>query len=71
MSAEATVYHNQFNNFIYLNPSNTLQLTIRGAFPVFNYLQDNVRISGIDFKTNYILLSVYRKQQISKILNHV
>ncbi|MDX2174477.1 MAG: TonB-dependent receptor [Bacteroidota bacterium] len=54
ISVEATAYYNQFENFIYLNPSNTLQLTIRGAFPVFNYKQDNVRISGIDFKTNYI-----------------
>lgn len=52
-NVEATVYHNQFSNFIYLNPTNTLELTIRGAFPVFNYQQANVRISGIDFKTNY------------------
>jgi len=54
INVEATAYYNQFENFIYLNPSNTLLLTIRGAFPVFNYRQDNVRISGIDFKTNYI-----------------
>lgn len=53
LNVELTVYHNLFNNFIYLNPTNTLELTIRGAFPVFNYQQANVRISGIDFKTNY------------------
>jgi len=55
LSVEATVYHNQFNNFIYLNPTNTLELTIRGAFPVFVTKQNNVRISGIDFKTIYSL----------------
>ncbi len=53
LSIEATIYHNQFNNFIYLNPSNTLELTIRGSFPVFYTKQDNVRISGIDFRTDY------------------
>ncbi len=54
-NAELTVYHNQFSNFIYLNPSNTLELTIRGAFPVFDYTQANVRISGLDLKAGYDL----------------
>lgn len=53
LKLEATAYHNQFQNFIYLNPTNTLELTIRGAFPVFNYEQANVRISGIDLKGDY------------------
>lgn len=50
LSGEFTVYHNQFQNFIYLNPSGQSELTIRGSFPVFNYLQANVRISGADAK---------------------
>lgn len=54
INVELTVYHNQFSNFIYLNPTNTIELTIRGAFPVFNYRQANVRISGVDFKANYV-----------------
>ena len=45
---EYTVYHNQFSNFIYLNPTGDLQLTIRGAFPVFEYRQASARISGMD-----------------------
>ncbi len=48
---ELTFYHNQFSNYIYLNPSGTNELTIRGAFPVFEYKQANVRISGIDLKS--------------------
>lgn len=53
LSIELTGYYNRFKNFIYLNASGELELTIRGAFPVFVYRQDNVRISGIDLKTEY------------------
>jgi iron complex outermembrane receptor protein len=41
-------YINYANNFIYLEPQNEIEVTIRGAFPVFAYKQDNVLISGID-----------------------
>lgn len=47
---ELTAYHNQFSNFIYLNPASQPELTIKGAYPVFNYKQANARISGIDAK---------------------
>jgi iron complex outermembrane recepter protein len=53
LKAELTAYFNQFTNFIYLNPTNDLQLTIRGAFPVFNYSQARVRINGLDVKAEY------------------
>lgn len=48
--SEVTLYHNQFLNYIYLNPSAQPELTIKGAYPVFNYLQANARISGADLK---------------------
>jgi iron complex outermembrane receptor protein len=47
---ELSGYHNQFSNFIYMNPGLQPELTIRGAYPVFNYKQANVRISGLDAK---------------------
>ncbi|MCC6369550.1 MAG: TonB-dependent receptor [Bacteroidia bacterium] len=53
--AELTLYHNQFQNFIYLNPAGNFELTIRGAFPVFNYTQANTRISGMDAKAEFNL----------------
>lgn len=53
ISVELSAYYNGFRNFIYLNPSGEIELTIRGAFPVFEYRQDNVRISGIDLKAEY------------------
>lgn len=45
-------------------------------FPYHKYIHyvviyDDFGVEITDFKTNYILLSDYRKQQISKILNHV
>ena len=49
---EITAYHNQFSNFIYLNPATQPELTIKGAYPVFNYKQADVRISGIDGKAS-------------------
>jgi iron complex outermembrane receptor protein len=55
ITTELTAYHNKFNNFIYLNPTGKTELTIRGAFPVFEYKQDNVRISGLDFKSDFEL----------------
>lgn len=55
LRAEVTVYHNEFSNFIYLQPSGTLEVTIRGAFPVFNYQQANARISGVDLNAEYQL----------------
>jgi iron complex outermembrane receptor protein len=51
MDIELTTYHNQFTNFIYMEPASEPELTIRGAFPVFNYKQTNARISGFDGKT--------------------
>lgn len=72
-SLELTGYHNQFKNFIYLNPTGELELTIRGAFPVFVYKQDNVRISGIDLKSDYQvtkLFSVVAKAMIVRGWNN-
>lgn len=47
---EVTAYHNKFSNFIYIEPTLEPELTLRGAFPVFNYKQANTRISGFDGK---------------------
>lgn len=50
LTVELTAYHNQFSNFIYLNPGVQPELTIKGAYPVFNYMQADARISGMDGK---------------------
>jgi iron complex outermembrane receptor protein len=73
VQAELTLYHNQFQNFIYIDPSGTTELTIRGAFPVFNYKQANTRISGLDLKTECDLgkyLSVVIKGMFVRAWNY-
>lgn len=51
--AEATAYGYWFTNFIYYSPAPRPELTIRGAFPVFNYMQNNARIIGTDVLLQY------------------
>jgi iron complex outermembrane receptor protein len=65
-SFEITGYHNQFENFIYMNPASQPELTIKGAYPVFNYQQANARISGIDAKIQSQLFN--HLQIISKVM---
>lgn len=50
LNVEATMYYNRFSNFIYLQPTGQLELTIRGAFPVFDYRQADATIYGVDVK---------------------
>ncbi len=50
---ECLVYTQYIDNYIFLNPQNEIRLTIRGAFPVFQYEQTNARISGLDLSASY------------------
>lgn len=45
--ASLTAHASLIDNFIYLRPS-SLELTVRGAFPVFNYVATDALISGLD-----------------------
>jgi iron complex outermembrane receptor protein len=70
---EITLYHNQFSNFIYMNPAVQPELTIKGAYPVFNYEQANARISGIDAKLQTQLfnhLEITTKAMILRAWNY-
>jgi iron complex outermembrane receptor protein len=46
-------YYNHINNFIYLQPTIPATLTIRGAFPTFNYTQVDAALTGVDLKISY------------------
>ena len=54
-SFNALVYHQYFNDYIYLSPQEEIRLTIRGAFPVFKYEQTNASIYGLDISTQFTL----------------
>lgn len=48
---DIVLYNNYIRNFIYLKPQFPEVLTIRGAFPSFQYTQTNAVFRGIDLKT--------------------
>lgn len=54
-SVNTLLYHQHFNDFIYLNPQDEIRLTIRGAFPVFKYEQTDANIYGLDISTQFTI----------------
>lgn len=46
-------YYNRINNFIYLKPTLPATLTIKGAFPTFEYSQVEAALTGFDLSTKY------------------
>lgn len=53
LSLETGLFHYYFWNYIYLEPSGVTELTIKGAFPGFNYRQARVDLYGADFSCSY------------------
>ena len=56
-SMNALVYHQYFNDYIFLNPTDEIRPTIRGAFPVFRYEQTDASIYGLDLSTQFTISS--------------
>lgn len=54
-AAELTLYHNYIRNFIYLQPQDSVRLTVRGAFPLYRYLQVDAVYKGFDASATCIL----------------
>ena len=50
---DAAVYIKSIQDFIFLKPTYPPQLTIRGAFPAFEFSQTNARLSGTDISIGY------------------
>ena len=51
----ALAYHQRFQDYIFLNPQDEIRLTIRGAFPVFQYEQTDATIYGLDVSSQFTL----------------
>ncbi len=49
---QALSYLQYIDDYIYLNPTGELRLTIRGSFPVFRYIQTDARLLGLDLESN-------------------
>lgn len=52
-TAHIDLYYKNVENFIYLNPAMVSVLSIRGAFPSFEYKQADAYFTGIDARLNY------------------
>ena len=52
-----SIYYQRIQDFIYLRPLGEPRLTVRGAFPVFQYTQTNARIMGLDAAFNWDVTS--------------
>ena len=50
---ESMIYYQNIDDYIYLNPTGEIRLTIRGAFPVFKYEQTHAQIYGLDLMATY------------------
>jgi iron complex outermembrane receptor protein len=44
----ALIYYQRFEDYIFLQPQDEFRLTIRGAFPLFQYEQTDAEIYGLD-----------------------
>ncbi len=53
LSATITAYYNLIDDFIFAEPAGEPVLTIRGAFPAFEYNQTDARLMGIDWSVDY------------------
>ncbi len=54
-SLSALAYHQNFKDYIFLEPQDEIRLTIRGAFPVFKYVQTDAQIYGLDLSSQFSL----------------
>ena len=55
LRVELNLYANYIKNYIYLHPSQALELTVYGAFPSFQYSQTNALLMGGDLSVRYDL----------------
>ena len=60
-------FYNLVNDFIYIEPTGTEQ-TIRGAFPVWSYMQTNASLLGLDLSVDYKISNQWSFKNRSSIL---
>jgi iron complex outermembrane recepter protein len=53
LSGQVDLYYKFIDGYIYLNPKQPATLTIRGAFPTFEYLQTDATFWGADAQVKY------------------
>jgi len=64
---ELTAYLNPISDYIYLNPTGEVYVSLRGTYNVYEYLQANALFYGVDFAGSYEFtdkISAYLKGSI-------
>ncbi len=56
LSLDMAAYSNSISNFIYLQPRDPV-LTLRGAFPAYNYAQADARLRGVELAGTWSAMS--------------
>lgn len=69
--SELELYHNNSNNYIFLQVNPQPELTIRGAFPSFTYQQTNAAISGVELDNAYAWNTKQQTQLSLQFINGV
>ena len=54
LDLDISFYNKMISDFIYLKPTYPPQLTIRGAFPTFEYNQTDANLRGLDMQIGYL-----------------
>lgn len=68
LSVTINPFLNRINNFMFLQPTG-FETTIRGAFPVWEYKQTNVLLTGIDFQSVWKIKSDLNLTMVLGIVN--
>jgi len=61
-------YFHYFQDYIYLKPSGETQLSIRGAFPVFEYVQTDATYTGTDIDISYRVATNWTTEMSAALL---
>lgn len=57
---ELNIWHQYFKGFINRLPAGSSVLTIRGAFPLFTYQQQDAILSGVDARVRYVAVNGFQ-----------
>ncbi len=58
-SFEILGYYQRIKDYIYLDPQDSLRVTLRGTFPVFRYEQTDASIYGLDLSGKFQILPAF------------
>ncbi|MFY0591847.1 TonB-dependent receptor [Roseivirga sp.] len=68
MNLSVSAYYNIINDYIFLRPE-SVELTIRGAFPVFRYRQTDALLYGLDIDLDYDFSEKWKTNSRASLIN--